>query len=58
MIEEVPDFKTFIEPYIRSGAHRLIGHTKAQQFRFYVHDNGVLTMQYTLGEKSGLEKAS
>jgi hypothetical protein len=30
MIEEVPEFKAFIEPYIRSGAHRLIGHTKAQ----------------------------
>jgi hypothetical protein len=48
MIEEVPDFKAFIEPYIRSGAHRLIGHTKAQQFRFYMRDDGVPAMQYKL----------
>ena len=48
MIEEVPDFKAFIEPYIRSGAHRLIGHTKAQQFWFYMRDDGVPAMQYKL----------
>jgi hypothetical protein len=48
MIEEVSDFKAFIEPYIRSGAHRLIGHTKAQQFRFYMRDDGVPAMQYKL----------
>ena len=48
MIEEVPDFKAFIEPYIRSGAHRLMKHMKAQQFRFYMHDDGVPAMQYKL----------
>lgn len=32
MIEKVPDFKVFMEPYIQSEAHRLIKHTKAQQF--------------------------
>ena len=47
MIEEVPDFKAFIEPYIRS-AHQLIGLTKAHQFRFYVHDDGVPAMLYKL----------
>ena len=47
MIEEVPDFKAFIEPYIRSGAHRLIRHAKAQ-FRFYMRDDGVPAMQYKL----------
>jgi hypothetical protein len=48
MIEEVLDFKAFIKPYIRSGAHRLIGHTKTQQFRFYKRDDGVPAMQYKL----------
>jgi hypothetical protein len=44
----VPYFKTFIKHYIRSGAHRLIGHTNAQQFRFYMCDNNVPFMQYKL----------
>jgi hypothetical protein len=48
MIEEVPGFKAFIEPYIRSGAHRLIGHTQAQKIRFYMRNDGVPTIQYKL----------
>ena len=48
MIEEVPDFKASIKLYIRSGAHRLIGHTKVQQLRFYMCDHGVPAMQYKL----------
>ena len=48
MIEEVPDFRHLIKSYIRSGAHWLIGHTKAQQFRFYMRDDGVPTMLYKL----------
>ena len=48
MIEKVPDFKEFTEPYIRSGAHRLIGYTKVQQFRFYMRGDGVLVMQSKL----------
>ena len=48
MIEEVPDFKAFIKPYIRSGTNRLIGYTKAQQFRFYKRDDGTPAMQYKL----------
>ena len=48
MIEEVPDFKAFIEPSIRSETHWLIGHTRAQQFWFYMHDDGIPTMQYKL----------
>ena len=47
-IEEVPDFKAFIKLYIQSGAHRLIKHTKAQQFRFYMRSDGVPAMQYNL----------
>ena len=45
MIEEVPDF---IEPYIQSEAHMLIGHTEAQQFPFYIRDDGIPVMQYKL----------
>ena len=48
MFEEVPDFKAFIELYIWSGAHRLIRHTKVQQFSFYMRGDGVPTMQYKL----------
>ena len=36
MIEEVHDFKAFIEPYIQIGAHWLIKFMKVQQFRFYM----------------------
>lgn len=46
MIKKVLAFKAFIESYIRSRAHQLIGHTKTQQFWFYMHDDGVPAMQY------------
>ena len=46
MIEEVPDFKAFIESYLRSGAHRLIWHMKAQQFWFYMSDDNIPAMPY------------
>jgi hypothetical protein len=48
MIEEVPDFKKFIAPYIREGEGRLIGHSKGRQFRFYMGDNGWPLMQYKM----------
>ena len=44
MIEEVLDFKAFMKPYLQSEAHHLIGHTKAQQFWFYMHDANVAAM--------------
>ncbi len=46
LIEEVPDFKGFIEPFVRKGGDRLVGHTKAQQFRFYIRDDGLPAMQF------------
>src|SRR5665213_3542773 len=46
LIEEVPDFKAFIKPFILKGCDRLVGHTKAQQFRFYMRDDGVPAMQF------------
>ena len=44
MIEEVPNFKAFLKPYIQRGAHWLIVHTKAQQFWSYMRGDGVPAM--------------
>lgn len=35
-----------MEPYARNGNNVLFGHTKAQQFRFFVHDDGWPVTQY------------
>ena len=48
LIEEVPDFKSFIKPFILKGGDRLVGHTKAQQFRFYMRDDGQPAMQFKI----------
>ena len=48
MIEEIPNFKAFIKPYMLKGGERLVGHTKTQQFRFYMKDDGVPAMQFKL----------
>jgi hypothetical protein len=46
LIEEVPDFKEFVKPYISDDT--LIGHTKGRQFLFYRRENGNPLMQYKL----------
>ena len=38
LIEEVPDFKDFINPFIVRGRDKLIGHTWGQQFKFSMQD--------------------
>ena len=48
LIEEVPDFKKFIEDDIVDGKSALLGHTKAQQFKFYVDASGCPVMKYKL----------
>ena len=48
LIEEVPDFKKFIEDGIAVGENALLGHTKAQQFKFYVDASGCPLMKYKL----------
>ena len=48
LIEEVPDFKGFIEGYIAEGAETLEGHSKAQAFKFYVDSNGYPMMKYKI----------
>ena len=35
LIEEVPDFKKFVEGYLCTGRDALAGHINAQQFKFY-----------------------
>ncbi|KAG0572237.1 hypothetical protein KC19_VG078600 [Ceratodon purpureus] len=47
-IEEVPDFKGFIDGHIASGDEALEGHTNAQHFKFYKHANGWPMMQYKI----------
>jgi hypothetical protein len=46
LIEEVPDFKSFIEDFISED--HLIGHSKGRQFRFYRDASGWPLMQYKL----------
>ena len=37
LIEEVPDFKSFVKSYVSEDT--LIGHTKGKQFLFYKREN-------------------
>jgi len=46
LIEEVPDFKKFIDGYLCDGKEELLGHTSAQQFRFFTDTSGCPLMQY------------
>ena len=48
LIEEVPDFKKFVEGYLCTGRDALARHTNAQQFKFYRNGNGWPLMQYKL----------
>jgi len=49
LIEEVPDFKKFVAPYIEDNrTKRLQGHSKGSQFRFFIHEDGWPLMQYKL----------
>jgi hypothetical protein len=48
LIEEVPNFKGFIVGHIADGDEALEGHTKAQQFKFFVDSNGWPMMKYKI----------
>ena len=48
LIEEVSNFKTFVDGYLYSSNDTLLAHTNAQQFKFYKDDNGWPLMQYKL----------
>ena len=46
LIEEVPDFKSFVEGYLGRGGQNLEGHSKVQQFKFHMDPNGWPVMEY------------
>lgn len=48
LIEEVPDFKTFISGACLDGAKRLVGHTKPQQLKFFLDSEGTPVMKYKM----------
>ena len=48
LIEEVPNFKKFIEKGITVKKNILLVHTKVQHFKFYVGANGCPVMKYKL----------
>ena len=49
LVEEVPDFKGSIAPFIASDDESLEGHGSVQQFKFYKHSSGWLPkMQYKI----------
>jgi hypothetical protein len=48
LIEEVPNFKAFVDGYLCSGNDALQGHTNVQQFKFYKDGNGWPLIQYKL----------
>ena len=48
LIEEVADFKGFIEGSLKDGNDILVGHTKPQQVKFYLDSIGCLVMMYKM----------
>ena len=46
LIEEVPDFKAYVRPYIGMNKKKLVGHSNGRQYKFFVDDNGWPIMQY------------
>lgn len=47
-IKEVHDFKDFIYNYIAEGSYKLIGHSRAEQFKSYLGFDGQPYMQYKI----------
>ena len=48
LVEEVPDFKGFIAPFIASDDRSLENYGSVQEFKFYKHSNGWHMMQYKI----------
>ena len=48
IIEEIPNFKIFLKPYMSKGVDCLVIHTKAQQFCFYMRDDGYPAMHFKI----------
>ena len=45
-IEELPDFKRFVEGYLGKGGDHLEGHSTGQQFKFHMHSDGWPIMEF------------
>ena len=48
LIEEVPDFKAYVKPYIGMKKKQLVGYSNGRQYRFFMDDNEWPIMQYKL----------
>jgi hypothetical protein len=48
LVQEVPNFKSFIEEWLLDGDETLIGHTKAHQFKFFLDASGCPVMKYKI----------
>ena len=46
LLEEVPDFKQYMEGYLGTGGDFLEGHSRSQQFKFHMHSDGWPLMEY------------
>ncbi|CAM6085741.1 unnamed protein product [Calypogeia fissa] len=45
-VQEVPDFKMFVDPFILKGGDKLVGHASPRLFRLYVRLDGMPCMQF------------
>ena len=48
LIQEVADFKGFIEDMFNDGKDIFVGHTKPQQVKFYLDSTGCPVMKYKM----------
>ncbi len=46
LIQEIPDFKSWVQGYLKDGLEVLIGHTDMHLFQFFVDSTRWLVMQY------------
>jgi hypothetical protein len=48
LIQEILDFKSWVNGYLNDGSNILVGHTKMHLFRFFVDDISWPMMQYEI----------
>jgi hypothetical protein len=46
LIQEIPNFKSWVNGYLNNGSNILVSHTKMHLFRFFVDEVWWLVMQY------------
>lgn len=45
-VQEVPDFKKYLEPFMLTGSNELVGHKRPRLFKLYVRHDGMPCLQY------------